>query len=178
MNDLKQNAKITLCAITASLSTAIMLVSYFPYLTYAVPAVSGLVLMMPLIEINYKWSLCAYVVSGVLSLLIAEPESASMFVFFFGYYPIVKSLIERINKIVAEWLIKIGIFNIAVVAAYLFITFIMGIPFDEFGEFGKYGLFILLALGNVVFVVYDIAISRMSMLYMARLHKHIAKYFK
>lgn len=175
---MKQNAKITLCAVTAALSTAIMLVSYFPYLTYAVPAVSGIVFMMPLIEINYKWSLCAYVVSGILSLLLAEPESASMFVFYFGYYPIVKSLIERINNIIAEWIIKIGVFNIAIVTAYLFITFILGIPFDEFGEFGKYGILILLALGNGVFVVYDIAISRISMLYMARLHKHIAKYFK
>lgn len=175
---MKQNAKITLCAITAALSTTIMLVSYFPYLTYAVPAISGLVLMMPLIEINYKWSLCAYAVSGVLSLLLAEPESASMFVFFFGYYPIVKSLIERLNKIVIEWIIKFGVFNLAVVSAYLFITFILGIPFDEFGEFGKYGILILLALGNVVFIVYDIAISRMSILYMVRLHKNIAKYLK
>ena len=36
-----------------------MLLSYFPYLTYAVPAVAGLLIMITVIEAGYKWALGA-----------------------------------------------------------------------------------------------------------------------
>ena len=38
----------------AALATAFMLLSYFPYLTYAIPAVAGLFVMVTVIETNYK----------------------------------------------------------------------------------------------------------------------------
>ena len=43
-----------------------MLLSYFPYLTYAVPAVAGLFIMVAVIEAGYKWALGAYAAASVL----------------------------------------------------------------------------------------------------------------
>ena len=82
-----------------------MLLSYFPYFTYAVPAITGLLTMMLVIEINVKWAFVAYIAASVLIFIFAEPESKLMYICLFGYYPIVKSLIERINKPVIEWVL-------------------------------------------------------------------------
>ena len=48
-----------------------MLLSYFPYLTYAVPAVAGLFIMAAVIEAGYKWALGAYAAASVLVFLFA-----------------------------------------------------------------------------------------------------------
>ena len=175
---MKQTAKITVCAVSAALAAALMLVSYFPYLTYAIPAVAGLFMMIPLITADCKWAFCAYIVSAVIVLFTAEPEAKFLYVFLLGYYPIVKALIERIKKPFVEWLIKILIYNAAIVIFYKTAAFVIGADFTDFGDLGKYGVYIFWAFSNIVFVLYDIAVSRMAVLYIYRIHPQIKKLFK
>jgi len=162
----------------ASLATAFMLLSFFPYFVYAIPAFAGLFIMVVVIEINKKWALMAYIVSSILVFMLADPESRFLYVFFFGYYPIAKALIEKMHKPIIEWPIKVIIFNASVLSVYLIFSSFFDFSMSEFGELGKYGAYILLALGNVVFVVYDIAVSRMSMFYMIVVHPKIKKILK
>ena len=42
--------------------------------------------------------------------LLAEKEAAILYLFFFGHYPILKGLIEKIKKAVIEWVLKISVF--------------------------------------------------------------------
>ena len=175
---MKKTTKITLCALCAALSTAFMLTSYFPYLTYAIPAVAGLVAMVPLIEIGALWGVATYAVSAPLVLLFGEIEASFLYALLFGYYPVLKAIIERIDKIWIEWLIKLFCFNIAVLGAYFVGRHIFMVSYEDLGEFGKYGAVAFLALCNVVFVLYDIAISRVSVLYMSRIHPKIKRLIK
>ncbi len=172
---MKNTYKITISAVFSALAVVIMLISYFPYLTYAIPAIAGLCIMVVLIETDYKWALFSYIVSSVLIFLFGETESKLMYVFLFGYYPILKGIIEKINIPVLEWIIKIFVLNIAVLLVYGLLANVFGIS-DQ--EFMKYGAVILLVLANFVFVVYDIAVTRMSMVYMNKLHPKIKKLFK
>lgn len=174
-NSLKQTTKITVSAMMAALATAFMLLSYFPYLFYAIPAIAGLFIMVVLIEVDFRWALMSYIVSAILVFMFAEPESRFLYVFFFGYYPIVKALLEKLNKPVIEWVVKVIVFNAAVLSVYLIFAKFFDFSIDDFGELGKYGAFILLFLGNVVFVLYDITISRTAMVYMKILHPKIKK---
>lgn len=178
MSNLKQTSRITLSAIMASLATAFMMLSFFPYFVYAIPALAGLFIMVVVIEIDKKWALMAYIVSAFLVFMFADPESRFLYVFFFGYYPIAKALLEMMHKPVLEWPIKFLIFNASVISVYLIFSSFFSFSMDEFGEFGKYGAYILLGLGNIVFVFYDIAVSRFSMFYMAVLHPKIKKIMK
>lgn len=175
---MKQNAKITFSAMMAALAVAFMLLSYFPYLTYAIPAIAGLFIMVIVIEINCKWAFLSYLSSAVLVFISAEPESRLLYIFFLGYYPILKSLIEKWRKPAAEWIVKIITFNCAVLLVYLIFAKPMGIDFDDFGALGKYGAVITLGLGNVAFVLYDIAVSRMATVYMSVVKPKIKKIFK
>ncbi len=162
----------------AALAVAFMLLAYFPYLTYAIPAISGLMIMCVVIEINCKWAFLSYLSSAVLVFLVAEKESGLLYILFLGYYPIIKALLERVRKPAIEWVIKLLIFNVAVLAIYLVFAGMFGISFEDFGTLGKYGMLILLGLGNAVFVLYDIAVSRMAMTYMAVVRPKLKKIFK
>lgn len=176
---MKRNSKISLSAIIAALATALMLVSYFPYFTYAVPAVCGLFMMIPLIEAGAAWALGSYAVSAVLSLILAEPESALLYIFLFGYYPIFKAFAERLHNAVLEWIIKLFVFNFAAAAAlFIFVKVFSGLGISEtFSDF-KYGAVAFIVLCEIAFVLYDIAISRISVFYMVRLHPKIKKLVK
>lgn len=150
----------------SALAVVFMLLSYFPYLTYAIPAVAGLFIMITVIEINLKWAFLSYLSSAVLVFLFAEPESRLLYIFFLGYYPILKAIIEKIKKPVIEWILKVLSFNLAVLVVYMIFAKPMGIDFSDFDTFGKYGALIVLSLGNLAFVLYDIAVSRMATVYM------------
>ncbi len=175
---MKNTSKITLSAIMSALAVVIMLVSYFPYLTYAIPAVAGLCVMVVLIETDYKWALFSYLTSAALIFLFGEMESKFLYVFLFGYYPIIKSLIEKINKQFFEWILKLLLFNAAILVVYGVFSKLFALSLDDFGVLKQYGVAILLVLSNIVFVVYDIAVSRMSMVYINMLHPKIKRLFK
>ena len=176
--DMKNTSKITLCAVCAALSAVFMLTSYFPYLTYAIPAVAGLVCMVPLIEIGAVYGMATYAVSAVLVLIFGELEASLLYVFLFGYYPILKALVERIHRMTVEWIIKLLCFNAAAITAYFVSSKVFSVSFEDLGILGRYGALIFLLMCNVVFVLYDIAISRVSVIYMSRLHPKIKKFIK
>lgn len=173
---MNRTKRITLCAISAALAAAFMLTSYFPYLTYAIPAVAGLFIMIPILEIGCKWAFGAYLVSLVPVLLLAEPEAKLLYALIFGYYPILKAVTEKM-LFPARWTIRLAAANGAIALAYLVFAPLMGIPTDEFWEYGKIGIIALWIAANAVFVLYDVAIARMSVVYSVRIRPKIKKYF-
>lgn len=162
----------------AALATVFMLLSYFPYLTYAIPAIAGLFIMVIVIEVDCRWAIGCYIASAVLIFLLAEAESKFMYIGFFGYYPVLKALLERKRKPVTEWIAKILCFNAAVLVIYMILSRLFGFSTEDFSALGKYGALLLLAFGNVVFVLYDIAVSRVAMMYMGIIRPKLKKIIK
>lgn len=172
---MKTTVKITFGALCAALAAVFTLAAYFPYVTYAAPALAGLMLMPLIVETDCKWAFGAYLVSALPVILFAEKEAMLLYVLFFGYYPIVKALTERMRKTVIEWIIKLAVFNAAMIAIYFLLSLLTDFSFEEFGILGKYGAYLFLAAGNAVFVLYDIAIARVASVYLFRLHPRIRR---
>ncbi len=175
---MKRTSKITLCAVCSALSVVFMLLGYFPYLTYAVPAVAGLFVMIPLIEVGTSYAFASYAVSSAIVFLVAEPETKVLYILLLGYYPIVKALIERLRKAPLEWVLKLILFNVTVAATYFALKFLTNIDVEDFGPLGKYGAYVFVVLCNIAFVMYDIAVSRISVLYFSRIRGKIGFFFK
>lgn len=175
---MKTTSKITFCALMSALTVAFMLLAYFPYFTYAVPAVAGLAGLVVLIEIGGRWPLFTYIVTAVLGLIFAEPEAMLMYGLLFGYYPVLKACIERVNSKSVQYLIKFSVFNAAVVLVYLITVKVLGLPLDDFGPLGKWGIAVFLVLANVTFYLYDIVLVRIASIYMQTIHPSIKKTFK
>lgn len=171
----KKTSYITFCALTAALITAVMYAAYFPYLTYAIPAIAGALIILPLVELTYGYTLLTYIVSCVLVILFSEPEAKLMYVCFFGFYPLVKALLEKLKSRFLEYVLKFLVFNGSVTLVYLVLAKLFSIPMDGIGEYGKYGIAILYILGNIAFILYDICLTRLCGLYINRLHQKIKK---
>lgn len=171
---MKKSGKVALGGIIAAFSILILLIAWFPTLTYAAPALAGAILILIVIEVNAKWAFLVYLVVSVLALLICEKEATILFIVFFGYYPIVKAKLERLHNRMFEWVLKLLLFNVAVILAYLVIINVFLIPLD-IGFLNKYGVPVLLGLGNVVFLLYDIGLTRVISFYLASWHKKINK---
>lgn len=177
---MKQSSKTALGGIVSALSIVLMLMTaVIPFMSYALPLIAGALLILMVIEINKSWAFIVYVAVSLLSVLVVpDKEAATFYIAFFGYYPIIKSTLEKHLPNVVEWIVKLLIFNVATVAAYLFTVYVLGIPFDDMGEYGKYGVFALLGLANFVFVFYDILLTKLITLYMIKFRKSFHKIFK
>lgn len=162
----------------SALSTAFMLTSLFPYLTYAIPAVAGLFIMVAVVEVDNKWGLASYIVSALLvAILPGDSEAKLLYIAFFGYYPILKAELENKCNRVLEYILKFAVLNIALVLSYGIFATVFGIEIGNMSEFGKYTRLILLAAANIIFPIYDLAVSRVAGVYLARLHRSVTRIF-
>ncbi|MBQ2677124.1 MAG: hypothetical protein IJN31_03440 [Peptococcaceae bacterium] len=175
---MKNSTKVALGGIIAALSIVVMLMAYFPYLTYALPAIAGCLLVIIVVEMGVKSAFAVFLAVGILSFFICEKEASVLYLLFFGYYPIIKSYLERIKSRVAEWVLKFLIFNVGFSLAFVITTSVLLIDVDMMGDFGKYGFLVLLGLGNVVFGIYDVAVTRLISVYFASFRNKIKKLIK
>ena len=169
---MKKSVKITFASITAALVSALMSASLIPNITFAVPAVAGLLMIPVFAQCGVIWALLSFFVSALTSFFISDKTSWLLFVCFFGFYPILKPLIEKIKKPVIEWTLKLLIFNSSAVICYFVEILIIDL---------KLKLWLLAAafiLGNIVFVLYDIAVSRVVAFYYLRLDIKISMILK
>ncbi len=167
----------------AALSLVCLLLTVFPFATYALPALASVFLMPVVIECGARWATAVYVAEAAAALLITpDIEAKLLFVAFFGYYPILKSLTERSRLRALEWLGKLVVFNAAVVASYAALS-LLGFSLEVF-RFGNAALplwiFLLafLLAGNVIFVLYDIALTRLLPLYFSRFQPMLRRIFR
>lgn len=180
----KKSYKIALGGIVSSLSLVVMLLAaVIPGLEYAIPAMAGMLLMIIVIEINVRWAFLSYAAVALLTFFIVpNKESGLLYITFMGYYPILKSVFEtKIKQKAVQWAAKLVLFNIALVVYYKLLTYLVSDPeiMESFHDYGKYSLYILAALANVVFVIYDIALTNLVTAYIKwfrrKFIKHIDK---
>ena len=142
---LKQGEKIAFCGVLCALSAVFVVgAGLFPTMTYALPAIAGVLLVAAVMELGKKWAFFSYVVVGLLSLLLGtDKEAACFFCLFFGYYPTLKSLLDPLRSRVIQWLLKLLVFNAAAVLLYLIAVYLLGLPQESFSvaEYGGNGCF-------------------------------------
>ncbi len=171
---MKTTSRIALSSVLCAMSLLCLLLTFFPFATYALPAMAGVFLMPLVVECGKRTALCAYVAVAVLALLLVpDVEAKALFVAFFGYYPILKAIAESVKNRFVEWLVKIVVFNFSVIITYLGLSSI-GFSLDEFAVRGiPLPLSTILALfliaGNGIFILYDIGLTRFLPFYFSRL---------
>ncbi len=174
----KNTGRIALCGVLTGVAVAIMLISAIDIgLTYTLPMIAGGLLLIPMIEFGTGTALTAYAATAILSFILpANKEAALMYIFLFGLYPIIRRYIDRINLTPLRIAAKFVYFNAAAVAAVGLAAWVFQIPVDD-GSLGKYAVPLLLAMGNIAFVVYDFALSRCVLVYLSRIQPILRKSF-
>ena len=178
---MKTTSRIALGGIMGALSLLCLLLTVFPYATYALPALASFFLFPVIIEGGKKLGAAVYVATALLALLIVpDIEAKALYVSFFGAYPLLKSVAERVSR-VGEWVIKLAAFNAAAVLTYGVLLGLQLVPIADFavGSLATpVALGVLLAAGNAVFVLYDIGLTRVLSVYVYRFQPLLRRYLK
>lgn len=174
---MKSSVKVALGGAVAALGLVLMfLTAIIPFGTFAFPTFAGMLLVVIVIEIGYGFSVAVYTVTAVLSfLLVPDKEAALIYTAFLGFYPIIKSLIERLPNKVMQIVIKLILFNACMIGAFFIAINLLSIPKESFNLFGVYLPYVFLILGNFAFLLYDFCITRVVTIYLFKWHDKVNK---
>lgn len=140
-------------------------VGIMPLFLYVFPMICGLLMTILLDECGMKISLCAYIGVSIISFLISpDKEAALMYASLFGYYPMARHFIMKLKSKGLRLILKLALFNIAMIASYSILIKIIGLEAAGFGE-GKWMMAAFLVLGNFAFIAFDISLGRILLLY-------------
>lgn len=99
-------------------------------------------------------------------ILLPNKTVALLFAVFLGLYPVVKSRVEQIGSLPAEWGLKLLCFNAAFALFWFALRSLLGLSLPEWLA-GR--AWLLLPGANVVFVIYDVGLSKLIALLSCRL---------
>ncbi|MDR0890066.1 MAG: hypothetical protein LBM28_05420 [Oscillospiraceae bacterium] len=163
---------IALCGVLAALALALMFLGGTVSLAaIACPVIASFVMIPVYSECGLKWSLIWYIAVAALSALLTPQKEAAILFVFFGYYPMLRKYIGRLRGKALRRLVKTAYLNAALAAAYglMYFVFRLGSVVADFQEVGKFLLLAGLLLANISFLIYDVLIGRLEILYHLRL---------
>jgi hypothetical protein len=140
--------------------------SLLEVLDISMAVIASLCVIIAVIEYGKSAPWMVYAAISLLSLLLIPNRlPAIFFALFFGFYPIIKEKLERLPRVIS-WLLKEIIFNVAFAIMAILVMFVFTI-----GEVAIDLPYILgiVFLGELTFVLYDIAMTRLISLYIFKL---------
>ena len=177
---MRKSTQVALGGLASSLCLVLMFMTgLFPFATYALPAMAGIILIIIVIENGPSTAWLVYTAVSLLSMFVVpDKEAALIFIAFFGYYPILKQSIEKHIKFKPlQLVIKFIIFNTAIILMYTVLIRFIGATeaIMEMGAMGRAGEILLLVMGNITFAIYDFALTLLITVYFKVLRKKIIK---
>ena len=152
--------QIAFGGVFAALALVIMnLGSLIPVATYVCPMLCMLILAFVTKMCGNRIGWAWYGAVAILSCLMApDKEAAAVFVFL-GFYPILKPRFDRMRFPVIP---KLLFFNVLILVMYWLLLKLLGMDqiAAEFAEMGKVLTVVMLVMGNLVFYMTDVALSR------------------
>ena len=165
----RDTRKITIPALFSALCVVTLYIaSIWPAGMFGLVAFASVFVAAAVIEIGLASGIYVFTVSSALGMLILPNRAAAiLFVLFFGYYPVVKSIVERKLHVALQWVMKLAVFN----ASLTVIWFLLRGLFLGFG--GRYpGAAVVYLGGSVVFAVYDYGYTKLIWFYLDRISKY------
>ena len=167
---MNRTKKLTIsAALTALIVVILWLGSLVEVLDLTVIFLAGLFLAFAVIELegNWKWSI--YLASAILALILLPNKFVAVEYILLGVTVILKSYYER-REGIFSWILKFVTFNILFGIVIALFYLVLGMPFQDeviFGiTFSAYLIpAILLILGNICFLLYDILLTRLVSIY-------------
>ena len=114
------------------------------------------------------WDFIYRTAVSVLGLIIVpDKESVLLFIFFLGWFPIFKMLIDGKLRPVPVLLIKLAVFNASVLLMYWLIlkVFVMDQVAAEFSGYSPFMYAAVIILSNITVIILDFALSKIVFLY-------------
>ena len=161
--NIKGTRALTVSAILCALGVILLaLGSLLQILDITMAALASFLVVFAVIEIGGKYPFLIYAVTALLAILLVPYKTAPLlYLCFAGYYPLLKAVLEGHLPRVWAWVLKLVAFN-AALALMILLAFALFADFTVPATWYYY----LLPLCSVVFVIYDIALTRVITMYL------------
>jgi hypothetical protein len=163
---MKKIKKTAISGVLTALCVIFLLIgSLFQTLDLSAAGLGSIIVLIAMIELGKSWAFGVYISSSVLSLILLPNKSAAfIFALLVGFYPILKTPLNKIKPIFLSYLARIAFFNFALSLLMCLFVFLLPIYYDFVGfEIAIY------LLGNLTFIVYDFALERVAVTYIIRI---------
>ena len=132
--------------------------------------VASLPVCLALMMYGPGWAAGVFAVTAALGLLLGpSARIAPVYAVFFGYYPIAKSLIERVHGKWLPWLLKLALYAAVFAAAYKLLAALF-----LAGSAALLPWYVLFLIGAAAFLVYDWCYSLVIRFYLEKIARYIA----
>ena len=161
--------QLTACAMLVALGVVLLWIgSVLEVAEISMAVVASLLCIIAVIEYGGAWPWLVFAATSVLSLVLLPNKGVALtYALFFGYYPILKERLERLPR-VWQWVLKELIFNAAMAVILVMWRILL---FPTAGKMPLMMIAMLVAVFELVFLLYDIALTRLISLYLFRLRK-------
>ncbi len=158
--------------LTALAAALLCLGGLLPGAVFCAPILAMAVLLPVLEELGPKAAGTAYAASAILALLLSPDREAAFVYLFFGWYPILRPKIAALPVRILRVLARVAVCTSVALLLYGLALRLMGLTADLAASAWYFNA-ALLAAGNVVFLMTDAALARLTWAWHWKLKKHL-----
>lgn len=161
----RETREMALCSVMAALGTVLLFLGgVVPMALYACPMLASMTLL-PVREgcrKSYCW--CCFGATAALGLLLGPDKEAAMVYCFLGWYPLVKPRLDALRVRGVRLAAKLALCAVSVGAMYGVMVWVLRLSavIDELEHTGPWLLAATAALGVVLFLLYDVLLTRLT----------------
>ena len=164
---------IALCGVLAALAVALLCFGgVIPGAVFCASILAMAVLLPVLEELGPKAAGTVYAAVAILALLLVPDRETALVYLFFGWYPILRPRIAALPSRPLRLLARLAVCSAAILVLYGLVLRLMGLTADLL-ESAWYLNAALLAMGNLVFLLMDVALARLTNLWRRKLKNHL-----
>lgn len=168
----EQSRKIALCGVLCGLAVVVLLLGgLFSLAVYCAPLLAMAVLLPVLEEYGPGTAGAAYGAVAILALLLVPDRETALVYVFFGWYPILRPHIAALPSLPARLVCRLGVCGLSMFLLYGVTIRLLGLTAvtEELG--GGWLTAALAAMGCAVFLLLDLALGRLTVLWRRKLRR-------
>ena len=168
----QQSRKVALCGVLCGLAVVVLLLGgLFSLAVYCAPLLAMAVLLPVLEEYGPGTAGAAYGAVAILALLLVPDRETALVYVFFGWYPILRPRIAALPSLPVRLVCRLGVCGLSMFLLYGVTIRLLGLTAvtEELG--GGWLTAALAAMGCAVFLLLDLALRRLTVLWRRKLRR-------
>ena len=168
----EQSRKVALCGVLCGLAVVVLLLGgLFSLAVYCAPLLAMAVLLPVLEEYGPGTAGAAYGAVAILALLLVPDRETALVYLFFGWYPVLRPRIAALPSLPVRLVCRLGVCGLSMFLLYGVTIRLLGLTAvtEELG--GGWLTAALAAMGCAVFLLLDLALGRLTVLWRRKLRR-------
>lgn len=167
--------QMSLCGLLSALAVVLLLSgSLIPLATFAAPLLAMIVLLPILLEYGPRAAGTAYGAVSILALLLTTDRELALVFAAFGWYPLLRGKLKKVPSRPLQLVIQLALCNLVIALLYGVVMRLLGMT-SAMADSTRWINILTLLLANIVFLLLDKVLDRMTLLWQHKFRKRFLK---